>query len=104
MIEYSHIFPPHIFIASDNKPYLIPMWRQLPIGTKLEDIKWTNPYSKNPNEILGTVIGSKGDKYTITRLSSGQVICSCPGNTYKGKCKHTKNYETNINSKENTIK
>ena len=31
--------------------------------------------------------GSKGAKYTVT-LSQGTYNCTCPGFTYRGKCKH----------------
>jgi len=35
-----------------------------------------------------TVQGSKGNTYTVT-LKGKTLVCSCPGHTYRGKCKHT---------------
>jgi len=93
-IQYTNVLPPHIFRCSDNKYYLVPGWKELPEGTTIEDINWTNPYTSK-NTILGTVTGSSGDTYTITELSNGKITCSCPGNTYKGKCKHTLPYINN---------
>ena len=78
MIQYTHIFPPHIFTASDGHNYLLPMWRKLPKNITLTDIEWTNPYMAH-DTILATVIGSKGDKYTITKHSNGTVTCDCAG-------------------------
>lgn len=34
------------------------------------------------------VVGSKGDKYTLTVFPDGEVRCTCPGFTYRGKCRH----------------
>ena len=33
------------------------------------------------------VIGSKGEKYTITEVA-GVLQCSCPGSKFRGKCRH----------------
>jgi hypothetical protein len=35
--------------------------------------------------------GSKGAKYTVT-LSQGTYNCTCPGFTYRGKCKHVDSF------------
>lgn len=32
--------------------------------------------------------GSKGNKYFVTD-DNGKITCTCPGYTYRGKCKHT---------------
>ena len=32
--------------------------------------------------------GSKGRVYTVQLLNSGVWICTCPGNHFRGKCKH----------------
>lgn len=33
------------------------------------------------------VIGSKGDRYTVTKPDTGYV-CSCSGFSFRGKCRH----------------
>jgi len=33
------------------------------------------------------VIGSNGEKYTITEVA-GVLQCSCPGSKFRGKCRH----------------
>jgi hypothetical protein len=32
--------------------------------------------------------GSRGRAYTVRLLSSGTWTCTCPGNHFRGKCKH----------------
>ena len=40
-----------------------------------------------PEGFVKIVIGSKGEKYTITD-ANGIYQCSCPGFKFRGKCRH----------------
>jgi len=42
-----------------------------------------NLFTEKKDTNARTVIGSKGQTYTVTEQS-----CSCPGYTYRGTCKH----------------
>ena len=48
---------------------------------KLED----NPFEVKVTSSLREVKGSKGDSYFVNDI---EHTCSCPGFTYRGKCKH----------------
>lgn len=60
-----------------------------------EDIEWEYAYAKDtpgpiPDDVY-TVKGSKGDTYTVRRVSETQWTCDCPHYTYrKTTCKHIK--------------
>jgi hypothetical protein len=38
-----------------------------------------------------TVDGSNGKKYTLEKVS-GKYVCSCPGFTFRNKCKHSEEW------------
>ena len=40
-----------------------------------------------PEGFVKIVIGSKGEKYTVTEVS-GVYQCSCPGFKFRGQCRH----------------
>ncbi len=52
---------------------------------------WGFKLSEEPEEaapgFVKIVIGSKGEKYTITEVA-GVLQCSCPGSKFRGKCRH----------------
>lgn len=52
--------------------------------------KWATPAPKIGAKKAVKVLGSKGDTYTLT-AQSGKVTCTCPGFTYRRKCKHVTN-------------
>ncbi len=57
---------------------------------ELSDIEWVRPTL--PPRIKPTVRkvkGSKGNWYTITKMTNGKELCSCPGFQYRRFCKHT---------------
>jgi hypothetical protein len=41
-----------------------------------------------PEGFVKIVIGSKGERYTITEVNNVRQ-CSCPGFKFRGKCRHT---------------
>ena len=48
-------------------------------GFKIED--------EEPEGFVKIVIGSKGERYTITEVDSVRH-CTCPGYKFRGKCRH----------------
>lgn len=53
-------------------------------GRKFEELK-KNPFKDEPKSDLTIVIGSKGDKYFVDKEAG---TCTCPGFSFRGKCKH----------------
>jgi len=53
-------------------------------GRKFEELK-KNPFSVEVKSELKTVLGSKGETYFIDEEAK---TCTCPGFTFRGKCKH----------------
>jgi hypothetical protein len=41
-----------------------------------------------------TVTGSNGSEYVVQRVD-GVLTCTCPGHTFRGQCRHTKEIELN---------
>jgi len=58
-------------------------------GRKFKEIPntWNFGVDDQPEGFVKIVIGSKGEKYTITE-TSGIYQCSCPGFKFRGKCRH----------------
>jgi len=60
-------------------------------GRKFKEVenRWNFRIAKDePVEgFVKIVIGSKGEKYTITEVA-GMLRCSCPGYKFRGKCRH----------------
>jgi len=46
--------------------------------------------------------GSRGRNYTVRLLSSDTWTCTCPGNHFRGKCKHVDQIKQKKQSKNNT--
>ncbi len=53
-------------------------------GRKFEELK-TNPFKQEVKSDLTIVIGSKGEKYFVDKEAG---TCTCPGFSFRGKCKH----------------
>jgi hypothetical protein len=81
---HKHFYPPTLVTISSQK-YIVPGWVSVPTDTTLSDII----HEKLERAIPTTyeVVGSKGDKYTVT-VSSSRTTCDCPGGKFHGKCKH----------------
>jgi hypothetical protein len=48
---------------------------------------------EKPRGETWTVIGSRGDEYTVSLLD-GRWACTCPGATFRGTCKHIEYQKT----------
>ena len=60
-------------------------------GRKFREVDNTwgfSPREEEPEGFVKIVIGSKGERYTITEVNNVQQ-CSCPGFKFRGKCRHT---------------
>jgi hypothetical protein len=89
------LFPAHTYLLDGNnlvayvkKGETEPFYFKNPIkgfdkrGRKFEPGN-KNLFTTKKDTNARTVIGSKGQTYTVTEQS-----CSCPGYTYRGTCKH----------------
>ena len=76
-----------------GKTYIVAgKWIEVPDGTTLEDVyKYVNHVKPTGTSTVDSweVEGSRGNTYTIRRLESGELSCSCPGFGWRRKCKHT---------------
>tara|TARA_R110001606_G_scaffold38011_1_gene106663 strand:+ start:427 stop:738 length:312 start_codon:yes stop_codon:yes gene_type:complete len=82
-------------ITSNGKTYAVGgNWIEIPNGTELKDIAWDKPFvaaKPRPKGKSVEVIGSKGNKYTVTHNPVTNIIsCTCPGFSFRKKCKHQK--------------
>ena len=89
------LFPAHVYLLDGNnlvsyikKGETAAFYFKNPIkwfdkrGRKFEVVN-PNPFKQQKETNAKTVIGSSGQVYTVTEDS-----CSCPGFTYRGRCKH----------------
>jgi hypothetical protein len=65
---------------------------RVPTGTTLDELsRWVKWKRVKLDIETARVKGSRGNSYTVTKdNNTGKTSCSCPGNKYRGKCKHTK--------------
>ena len=59
-------------------------------GRKFREVnnRWNFKIAQDePEGFVKIVIGSKGERYTITEVNNVQQ-CSCPGFKFRGKCRH----------------
>lgn len=94
----------HIYLLNDSKSKMIGYVRagtkQLVIfskpmsfdtrGRSFRRVENTFGYKEKsaaPDYPTWTVLGSKGDKYTVSKVD-GQYSCSCTGFKFHGRCKH----------------
>lgn len=92
MYEYNHYMSPHLYISSDNKKYIMPIWMEVHPDTVIEDIKWVRPEVKEPKqtEVIKTE-GSLGTYKTSYNPDEDVYKCTCPGFwRSKGNCKHVR--------------
>lgn len=67
------------------------VWVVVPEGTTRETMKqWVSwkPQGAPKRSDMRKIKGSKGNIYTLRKMSDGRVVCSCPGFRWRGKCKH----------------
>lgn len=60
-------------------------------GRKFKEVenRWNFKIAEDePEGFVKIVIGSKGERYTITEVD-GVRHCTCPGYKFRGKCRHT---------------
>lgn len=92
------LFPPHVYLLDGNNlvAYIKqqttePFYFKNPIkgfsksGRKFEKLK-NNPFDVKIDTSLIEVKGSKGNSYFVDPVEKS---CTCPGFTFRGKCKHT---------------
>jgi hypothetical protein len=105
MINYKHWMPPTLGDFK-GKRYLLPIWKEVPANTTLEDIQWEKeniqpPIKKEPKIIVETFVSSSDDSilYETKKIEqvNGNFIysCTCPG-AWRAKdkrCKHIKELE-----------
>jgi SWIM zinc finger len=99
--------PNHVYVLDDSMTQMI---AYLPEGLDVL-VKLTAPIQFNrrgrkfvPYEVQGepdnptsiAVQGSKGNTYYLTKEPTGWT-CTCPGFTYRGKCKHVASKEKPLN-------
>jgi len=93
------LFPPHVYLLEGNNliayiraGHTDPYYFKAPIkgfdrrGRKFESVE-LGSFDIKPMANVQTVTGSKGEIYTVD-LEAG--TCTCPGYTFRGACKHTK--------------
>jgi len=82
----NHIFPPS-FATINGQRYLFPGWIPVEDDITFEDVEHINPYANVKVETF-EVIGSTGNKYTVTKRDN-QFSCDCPAGKFRGRCKHS---------------
>jgi hypothetical protein len=85
------IIPPHLF-QHRGKTYLMPLWKEVSEDFDISQVKRKIDLEIKQTPETHTVVGSKGDIYTVTKDTKGNYSCNCWG--YKRakdmKCKHIK--------------
>lgn len=86
--------PPALFTNADGIRYAIAgsAWVEVPPETTFDDLPkymvFKRPEIKRPaGEKVWRVEGSKGNIYTV-KLSEGTYTCTCPGFSFRRKCRH----------------
>lgn len=77
----------------ENKKYVVPAWKEVPMSTTWDDIevvpdKEVVPVVPSRREV--EVVGSKGNVYKVVVDTELGNSCSCVGYTYHRTCKHIK--------------
>lgn len=96
--------PNHVYFVNDSKDKMFAYVKKstgeikefnnpLPFSASRRKFKEINntwnfiPKEVIPEGFVKIVLGSKGEKYTITEVN-GVSQCSCPGYKFRGKCRH----------------
>ena len=90
----------HSKISGDEKN---PLGSDIPYIVNLRE--WANKrvrdYERNrptmPSIKTYKIPGSGNNVYTITISENNNILCSCPGFTYRRSCKHTKKTSVGVN-------
>ena len=108
MINYKHWYPPAI-LNIGSKCYIVPTWKEIPLGTELKDIQWEKEtiqpaVKKEPRIIIETFVSSSDNsilyKTKKVEREDGSYVynCTCPG-AWRAKdkrCKHIKELEKRV--------
>jgi hypothetical protein len=101
MYEVKSTLNPAIFKSpATNKTYIVAgdqPWIEVPPGTTLDEVRWIPSYEpqKAPvdaRELVFTVEGSRGNKYTVKCHENDTWSCTCVGFGFRGICKHVTKY------------
>jgi hypothetical protein len=82
-----HHYPP-CFSTIGGQKYLFPGWIPVEDHISFDDVEHINPYANIKTETF-EVIGSTGNKYTVTKRGDN-ISCDCPAGKFRGYCKHAK--------------
>lgn len=108
-------YPPAISTVN-GKSYLLinngkdVEWIEVPYGYELDDVYKefeyvsivpNNPRTFEQSKIVKSKTSNNKYKVTFRRYENGktQFECSCPGATYRGKCKHIEEYKKELKIK-----
>jgi hypothetical protein len=100
-INHTYLLEGDNMIAYMRSQTSVPFYFKKPIridkrGRKFERLD-VNPFDSVPQVVIAQestvkeIEGSKGAKYYVDLEAK---TCTCPGYTYRGTCKHTKELET----------
>lgn len=99
--EWADATPNHVYVFNDSMTQAIAYVRagtkevfkfKQPIGIDRRgrtfvDLDDAEPAQPDPQRL--EVVGSKGETYYLSNEGNGW-FCTCPGYTFRGNCKHTK--------------
>ena len=95
-----HVPPAICRMARTGKTYAIAgsTWIEVPNDTRYSDISkymvldgWSHDSS---DTIQHEVVGSRGNKYKVRCNSESVWSCTCPGFSFRAKCKHVTKFKT----------
>ena len=70
------IIPPHLF-QHRGKTYLMPLWKEVSEDFDISQVKRKIDLEIKQTPETHTVVGSKGDIYTVTKDTKGNYSCNC---------------------------
>ena len=82
------------FSTIGGQKYLFPGWIPVEDHISFDDVEVINPYANIKTETY-EVIGSTGNKYTVTNRNN-QFSCDCPAGKFRGTCKHIKQVQKDL--------
>lgn len=93
---------PPVLGIFNGKRYLLPLWKEVPMGTTMEDIQWDKPQRQPELKIITETFVSSSDSsilYETRKIKEADgsytYSCTCPG-AWRAKdkrCKHIKELE-----------